>query len=108
MEKFTKKNVVLLSLLLVSRLTTAQIASTAIDQDTVFRQVATHHIHYPVRPASRAIYGRFYAGFEIDSTGHIRNVSIIYPKMSIQMSKLYGFDYEIQRGLKHMPPLNLV
>ncbi|MVM29944.1 hypothetical protein GO755_07865 [Spirosoma sp. HMF4905] len=103
MNKLTQLS--FLSLLLVSRLTIAQFASTALDQDPVFTQVASHRIHYPVNPASRAIYGRFYAGFDIDPQGHIRNISVLYPKMSTQMRKLYGFDYEIQTGLKHMPAL---
>ena len=98
-------SLILLSLLLLSRVSYAQIASTALDQDPVFSQVVAHRIQYPVKPAARAIYGRFYAGFDIDETGHIRNISVLYPKMSTQMSKLYGFDYEIQKGLKHMPPL---
>lgn len=95
----------ILGLVLGCRLALAQIASTALNQDPVFTQVVTQRIHYPVKPAARAIYGRFYAGFDIDSAGHIRNISVLYPKMSRQMSKLYGFDYEIQRGLKHIPPL---
>jgi len=98
-------NLSILLLVLLSRLASAQIASTALDQDPVFTQVVSHRIHYPVKPASRAIYGRFYAGFDIDSAGHIQNISVLYPKMSIQMIKLYGFEYEIQTGLKHIPPL---
>ncbi len=97
--------VAFVGLTLAGRLTNAQIASTQLDQDPVFTQVVSHRIHYPVKPASRAIYGRFYAGFDIDETGHIRNISVLYPKMSTQMRKLYGFDYEIQTGLKRMPPL---
>ncbi|AKD54895.1 hypothetical protein [Spirosoma radiotolerans] len=98
-------NLSILVLVLFSRIAIAQIASAALDQDPVFTQVVTHRIHYPVKPASHAIYGRFYAGFDIDSAGHIRNISVLYPKMSTRMNKLYGFEYEIHSGLKHMPPL---
>lgn len=98
-------NLLTLIAFLFNRSAVAQIASTALDRDPVFTQVVTHRIHYPVKPASRAIYGRFYAGFDIDSAGHIRNISVLYPKMSTRMNKLYGFDYEIRTGLKHVPPL---
>jgi len=97
---------ILLGLISLSLLTNAQISSTALNQDPVFQQVVTQRIHYPVKPATRAIYGRFYAGFTIDQQGHIRAISVLYPKMSTKMNKLYGFAYEIQVGLKHMPPLN--
>jgi hypothetical protein len=103
MNKLTK--VALLGLLVHSRLTFAQIASTNLDQDPIFNKVVSHHIHYPVKPAARAIYGRFYAGFRIDQLGHIQDISVIYPKMSTRMKKLYGFDHEILAGLRHMPPL---
>ena len=80
--------------------------SLDLDKDPVFASVASHRIHYPVKPASRAIYGRFYAGFRIDEDGHIQDISVLYPKMSTKMNKLYGFDYEIKSGLRRMPPLN--
>jgi hypothetical protein len=104
MGKLTKA--ILLSLLLLSRLVSAQNAPAALEQDPVFNQTIVQWIHYPAEPASRAVYGRFYAGFSIDETGHIRDVSVLYPKMSTQMSKNYRFDYEIEAGLKHMPPLS--
>ena len=95
-----------LGLLLLNQLANAQSTTTALDQDPVFRQVVTHRIQYPIKPATRAIYGRFYAGFSIDQQGHIRDIAVLYPKMSATMSKRYGFDYEIRAGLNHMPPLN--
>lgn len=95
----------ILGLVLGSQAALAQIASTALNQDPVFLQVVTHRIQYPVKPALRALYGRFYAGFDVDSAGHVRNISVLYPKMSSQMIKLYGFEYEIRSGLKHIPPL---
>ena len=100
------KKVGLSSLLLLSRLANAQFVSANLDQDPVFKQVVSHRIHYPVKPAARAIYGRFYAGFTIDNKGHIRDITLLYPEMSTRISKRYGFDYEIQAGLKHIPPLN--
>lgn len=103
MNLFTK--IGLLSLGLLSRPVAAQIASVALDQDPVFNQVASHRIQYPVKPASMAVYGRFYAGFNIDEKGHIQDLSILYPKLSTRLKKAYGFEYEILKGLKHMPPL---
>lgn len=96
----------LLGLLLLSRLVVAQSAPAALEQDPVFNQTITQWIHYPAEPASRAVYGRFYAGFSIDETGHIRDISVLYPKVSTQMSKNYRFDEEIEAGLKHLPPLS--
>ena len=104
MDSLTKA--ILLSLLLLSQLVNAQNAPAALEQDPVFNQTITQWIRYPAEPASRAVYGRFYAGFSIDETGHIRDISVLYPKMSTQMGKNYRFDYEIEVGLKRMPPLS--
>ena len=97
---------ILVGLLLLSQLVSAQDAPAALEQDPVFNQTITQGIQYPAEPASRAVYGRFYAGFSIDETGHIRDVSVLYPTVSTRMSKNYGFDYEIEEGLKRMPPLS--
>ena len=94
-----------LSLFASSRLTNAQIITPALDQDPVFTQVVAHRIQYPAKPATQAIYGRYYAGFRIDEQGHVQDVAILYPKMSTHISKQYGFDYAILKGLKQMPPL---
>lgn len=97
---------ILLSLLLLSQRVSAQNAPAALEQDPVFNQTIAQGIQYPAGPASRAIYGRFYAGFSIDETGHIRDISVLHPAVSTRMSKNYGFDYEIEEGLKRMPSLS--
>ncbi len=102
--KLTKAG--LLALFILSRMAVAQRVPVPLDNDPVFANVTAHRIHYPVKPASRAIYGRFYAGFTVDERGHIQDISVLYPKLGPQLSKRYGFDYEILTGLKHMPPLN--
>lgn len=96
---------VVLSLMLVSQLTSAQIIAPALDQDPAFTQVVAHRIYYPAKPATRAIYGRFYAEFRIDEKGHVQDIALLYPKMSTRVSKQYGFESEIIKGLKQVPPL---
>lgn len=95
----------LIGLALLCQPVVAQHGNAPLDEDPVFQTVVSHRIHYPVKPAINAIYGRFYAGFTIDAAGHIQDISVLYPKMGPQVSKIYGFDYEIISGLKHMPPL---
>lgn len=94
-----------LSLLVASQLTNAQNIIPALDQDPVFAKVVTRRILYPPKPATRAVYGRFYAGFSINEQGHIKDIAVLCPKMSAQVSKQYGFDAAILKGLKQMPPL---
>jgi hypothetical protein len=83
-----------------------QIFSADLNNDPVFNNVVLNRIHYPAKPASNAIYGRFYASFTIDDVGHIQQVSVLYPKMPTRVSKQYGFESEILAGFRRMPPLN--
>lgn len=103
-----KTSLIFIALLLAAEVSFSQLTRPALDlsKDPVFVNVVTRRIHYPTQPARKAIYGRYYAGFTIDQDGHIRDISVLYPKMSRQTSKLYGFEGEILAGLKHMPPLN--
>jgi len=103
-----KASLIFVAFLLTINASFSQVNRPVLDlnKDPVFIDVVTHRIHYPVQPARRAIYGRYYAGFTIDQAGHIRDIAVLYPKMSRQTSKLYGFEGEIVAGLKHMPPLN--
>ena len=103
-----KTSLIVIALLLASIASFSQVNHPVLDLNTdpVFINVITHRIQYPAQPARRAVYGRYYAGFTIDQAGRIRNIAVLYPKMSRQTSKLYGFEGEILAGLKHMPPLN--
>ena len=83
-----------------------QIFSADLDNDPVFAKVVSNQIYYPSKPASRAVYGRYYVGFTIDNVGHIQQVSVLYPKMSASVSKQYGFEGSILAGFRRMPPLN--
>lgn len=94
-----------LLLIVLAHTTKGQYVADALDSDPVFRYVAEHQIRYPVKSANRAVYGRFFAGFTIDSLGHIRDVSVLYPKMSLRVARQYGFTTEIMAGLNRMPPL---
>jgi hypothetical protein len=77
-----------------------------LNTDPVFSYMVTHRVQYPPQMASRAIYGRVYAGFTLDSAGRIRDIALRYPRMSRQMTQLYGIEYTIRAGLRRMPPLN--
>lgn len=84
----------------------AQPNRTTLATDPVFTIIAARRIQYPPVMAKRAIYGRVWAGFQIDEEGHIQDVSLLYPLMVPKVSKAYGLSYEIEAGLKHMLPLN--
>ncbi|WP_080057997.1 hypothetical protein [Spirosoma aerolatum] len=85
---------------------TAQIFSADLNNDPVFAKVVSNQIYYPSKPAARAVYGRYYVGFTVDNVGHIQQVSVLYPKMSVSVSRQYGFENSILAGLGRMPPLN--
>jgi hypothetical protein len=84
----------------------AQMPQYRLDKDPVFIAIASRRINYPPILANNAIYGRVYAGFEIDERGRIQHITLLYPVLSQLDNRSYGFEYEIKNGLKHMPPLN--
>ncbi len=73
----------------------------ALSNDPVFNRVLMRRVIYPARAIRSATYGRIYAGFDIDASGHLQNVSILGPQNTGA-----GFEYEISEALKRMPPLN--
>ncbi|MFY7912123.1 MAG: hypothetical protein ACOVO2_21340, partial [Emticicia sp.] len=74
----------------------------------VFYAYASQNISYPVGAIRGSIYGRVYASFEVNSTGKIKNVNVIYPLVSQKVSKSLGFENEIVSGLSKIPKLNHV
>ena len=84
----------------------AQINESGLDKDPVFAAVAARQIYYPNILSRQALYGRVWVGFQVDNRGRIQGVRLVYPQMSSLKSKRYGIDYEVRRGLKHLPPLN--
>ncbi|GAB2635027.1 hypothetical protein GCM10027035_30380 [Emticicia sediminis] len=74
----------------------------------VFYAYASQNIGYPVGAIRGSIYGRVYASFEVNSTGKIKNVNVIYPLVSQKVSKSLGFENEIVSGLSKIPKLNHV
>lgn len=66
-----------------------------------FTQVLHQKITYPSYAQSQGIYGRVYAGFDIDNQGNIKNVTILSPE-----NAGFRFDILVRNTLEKMPPVN--
>ncbi|MFN8357262.1 MAG: hypothetical protein U0Y10_22590 [Spirosomataceae bacterium] len=73
--------------------------------DPVFYGAAAQNIIYPIGAIQNSVYGRYYATFEVDTTGKVKNIKVIYPIINQKISKRLGFEYEIIQGLKKTPHL---
>jgi len=88
-------------LLLITQLATAQVPGSSLSKDPVFLTVLRKRIYYPINAERLGVYAKIYAGFQIDSRGHIQQVSILNP------TKIgYGFEEEVIKKIKLLPPLN--
>ncbi|WP_128544741.1 TonB family protein [Larkinella soli] len=68
--------------------------------DPLFQQVLRTRIKYPTRAWNERVYGRVYAGFEVDDRGRVQNVTLLSPD-----NGGYGFEAEVKQALKKMPDL---
>ncbi|MEZ0542030.1 energy transducer TonB [Fibrella arboris] len=95
------KPVLLFCLLLAEAVAYAQTAATpALSEDPVFRIMLPRRIVYPAAAEHAGVYAKVYAGFRIDSKGHVQDISILNP------TKIgYGFEHEVIKKLKKLPPL---
>ncbi|MBN8826165.1 MULTISPECIES: energy transducer TonB [unclassified Spirosoma] len=66
-----------------------------------FTQVLHQKITYPAFAQNQGIYGRVYAGFDIDKQGQITNVTILSPD-----NAGFRFDLVVRNALEKMPPVN--
>lgn len=66
-----------------------------LSKEDVFKQILRNKIAYPAWVGNQGIYGRVYAGFDVDSLGLIKNVSILSPD-----NIGFGFIAEVKRGLE--------
>ncbi|RYF77927.1 MAG: hypothetical protein EOO39_02755 [Cytophagaceae bacterium] len=95
------KLVLLFSLLLAGVVANAQTATPALSEDPVFRIMLPRRIVYPAVAEHAGVYAKVYAGFRIDRKGHVQDVSMLNP------TKIgYGFEHEVMKKLKKLPPLN--
>lgn len=69
-----------------------------LSKEEVFKQILRNKITYPVWAGNQGIYGRVYAGFDVDSLGLIKNVSILSPD-----NIGFGFIAEVKRALETLP-----
>lgn len=74
----------------------------------VFYAYASQKIDYPVGAIRSSIYGRIYAAFEINESGEIKNINVVYPIISKKISQKLGFEAEIVSGLSKIPHLRNV
>jgi hypothetical protein len=75
--------------------------SSKLDLDPVFRTVITKKITYPVQAIEAGAYAKIYAGFRINSRGHIQDIVILNP-----VKVGYEFDTHVIKQLKRLPPLS--
>lgn len=75
-------------------------AKAPLRNDPVFTQTLHQHMTYPEMAWTQAVYGRVYAGFEIDQRGRVKNVVVLSPA-NIGM----GFVEAVRNGLEKMPDL---
>ncbi|GAB4041024.1 energy transducer TonB [Spirosoma gilvum] len=66
-----------------------------------FIQVLHQKITYPAFAQNQGIYGRVYAGFDINNQGQITNVIILSPD-----NAGFRFDLVVKNALANMPPVN--
>ncbi|WP_338876246.1 hypothetical protein WBJ53_11395 [Spirosoma sp. SC4-14] len=79
----------------------ARVGSSPLSQNSLFTQSLHSQIIYPAWVGNQGIYSRVYAGFEIDSQGIVRNVTILSPT-----NAGFGFAQEVQKALEKLPNLD--
>ena len=70
-------------------------------KDEAFKAVFRDKITFPARAGYQGIYGRVYAGFDVDSLGKIGNVVILSPD-----NAGFGFVEEVKKSLETVPDIN--
>ncbi len=78
-----------------------KIRQSHLSKDEFFSQVLPTKITYPAWVGKQGIYGRVYAGFDIDTLGSIRNVVILSPD-----NVGFGFVQEVRKALETLSAVN--
>jgi len=82
-------------------MTTVEAQSPSLSNDPAFSFILLHRINYPIDAERLGIYAKIYAGFQVDRKGHVQEISIL------NQNKIgYGFEEEVVKKLKLLPPLN--
>lgn len=71
--------------------------------DPTFTQTLHEKIIYPNYARTQGVYGRVYAGFDIDERGRIKNIAILSPDNSG-----FPFDAVVRNALEKLPPVGPV
>lgn len=66
-------------------------------KEDVFRELLHTRIQYPAWVGNQGVYGRVYAGFDVDSVGTIKNVAILSPE-----NIGFGFAFEVKKALENL------
>ncbi|GAB3790594.1 hypothetical protein GCM10028818_60880 [Spirosoma horti] len=78
-----------------SLVTVARENAGHLSKEEVFRKNLERKINYPAWVGNQGIYGRVYAGFDVDSLGIIKHVVILSPD-----NIGFGFIFEVKRALE--------
>ena len=70
-------------------------------KESMFTQILHDKINYPDYARSQGVYGRVYAGFEIDEQGQIKNIAILSPD-----NGGFRFDVVVRNALEKLPGVN--
>lgn len=75
----------------------AQLNSTSLSTDAVFKDLLSTHIKYPARAWNAQVYARVYVGFEITKAGQLANVQLLSPE-----NVGFGFGEEVTKALSNL------
>ncbi len=78
-----------------SRVAAARENELHLSKEDVFKHILQNKIMYPGWVGNQGIYGRVYAGFDIDSMGLVKNIVILSPD-----NVGFGFTQEVKKALE--------
>ncbi|GAB3892257.1 hypothetical protein GCM10028803_04890 [Larkinella knui] len=75
----------------------AQLSSSSLSTDAVFKELLRSQIKYPVQAWNAQVYARVYVGFEITREGQLTNIQLLSPE-----NVGFGFKQEIEKALSKL------
>ncbi|GAB3807542.1 hypothetical protein GCM10028819_44610 [Spirosoma humi] len=86
-KKFTSDEVANVLAYYDSLTAIADVDKPSLSRDAAFRAFLHNELKYPNRAWNQGVYGRVYAGFDVNQDGHLTNVSLLSPDN-------IGFDFD--------------
>lgn len=86
-----------------SLMTASRVNKLPLSVDPVFTQTIHEKIKYPDYARTQGIYGRVYAGFDIDERGTAKNITILSPE-----NAGFRFDVVVRNALEKLPVVDPV